>query len=101
VKRAEALFVGVAAGAATAVNAYAGVRVLECALFAEPNPATLIWADRSPYVWRIAIAMYLGGVGAFGGFAAARRWSATVARGLLVLIALAVTAVMLEGALVP
>ena len=34
------------------VIAFAGVRVLERALFPEPNPAMLIWADRSPFVIR-------------------------------------------------
>ena len=27
----------------------------------EPNPALLIWSDRSPFLWRAAIALYLGG----------------------------------------
>ncbi len=100
-KRGDALLVGIAAGAALAVIAYAGVRVLERALFPEPNPAMLIWADRSPFVWRAAIALYLGGAGAFGGHALAARSPRLAARGLLAAIAAAVAAIGIQGALWP
>jgi hypothetical protein len=92
---------GVAWGAAIAVVAYAGIRVLERALFLEPNPAMLLWADRSPFVWRAIIALYIGGAGVFGGFVAARRASASAARGLFLLVATATAAVVVQGALWP
>ncbi len=100
-KRADALLVGIAAGAATSVITYAAVRGVERALFQEPNPAMLIWADRSPFVWRAAIALYLGGAGAFGGHALAAHWPRLAARGLLATIAAAVAAIVIQGALWP
>jgi hypothetical protein len=101
VRRPEALLVGAAIGASTAVFAYAAIRGLERVLFQEPNPAMLIWSDHSPFAWRAAIALYLGGAAVFGGFAAARRAGPAAARGLLVSVALAAAAIVLQGALLP
>jgi hypothetical protein len=101
VKRGDALLAGVALGASAAVFTYAAVRVLERALFQEPNPAMIIWSDRNPFAWRAAIALYLGGAAAFGGFAWARRSGAGAARGLVVSITVAAVALVLQGALVP
>jgi hypothetical protein len=53
----------------TAVLSYAALRVVEHAFFPEPDPALLIWSDRSRYAWRAAIALYAGGVGGLGGYA--------------------------------
>jgi hypothetical protein len=100
-RRGDALLVGIAAGAAAAVIAYAAVRVIERALFPEPNPAMLIWADQSPFVWRAAIAVYLGGAGVFGGHALASRSPRAAARGLLATVAVAVAAIVAQGALRP
>lgn len=100
-KRGDALLVGLAAGAAAAVLAYAALRGVERLLFPEPNPALLIWADRSPFVWRAAIALYLGGAAVFGGQALAARAPAAAARGLLVLIGAAVAAILVQGILLP
>jgi hypothetical protein len=101
VKRGDALLVGVAAGAAASVIAYAALRVLERALFPEPNPAALIWADRSPFVWRAAMALYLGGAGVFAGVGMALRAPRSAGRGLLALVAAAVAAIVTQGALWP
>jgi hypothetical protein len=101
VKRSDALLAGVALGASTAVLTYAAVRVLERALFQEPNPAMIIWSDHNPFAWRAAIAVYLGGAAAFGGFAWARRSGASAARGLLVSVAVAAVAIVFQGAIVP
>jgi hypothetical protein len=101
VKRADAFLLGVVTGAATAVIAYAAVRGVERVLFLEPNPAALIWSDRSPFLWRAVIALYVGGAASFGGFAAARRSSVRTARGLFALVVLAVAAVIAQGALLP
>ncbi len=97
----SAWLTGIAAGAVIAVIAYASVRVLERLLFPEPNPAMLIWADRSPFVWRAAIALYLGGAGAFGGYALAARSPRHAARGLLAATVVAVAATVAQGALRP
>jgi hypothetical protein len=101
VKRADAALMGVAIGAAVAVIAYAALRAGERALFLEPNPAMLIWAERSAFFWRSAIALYLGGAGAFGGYAAARRCEDGATRLLRALVALGVVAIVAQGALTP
>ena len=100
-KRGDAVLVGIAAGAALAVIAYALVRVLERALFAEPNPAMLIWSDQSAFVWRGVIALYLGGSGVFAGYALATRSPRFAARGLLAMTMAAVAAIVVQGALWP
>lgn len=99
--RGDASLVGIALGAATAVLAYAGVRALERALFPEPNPAMLIWADHSPFTWRAAMALYLGGAGAFGGYLLAARSPGSAARALLAATAAALAAIVVQGALLP
>jgi hypothetical protein len=101
VKRADAVLAGLAMGAAAAVLAYASTRGIERVLFTEPNPAGLIWADHSPFLWRSYIALYLGGGAAFGGFALARRAPALAERGLFALVALAAFAIVVQGALLP
>ncbi len=100
-RQSERLLVGFAWGAATAVIAYALARVLERAVFPEPNPAMLIWSERSNFVWRTAIALYAGGMGIFGGVALAARAPAASARALPVAIAAAAVALALQGALWP
>jgi hypothetical protein len=96
-----AWILGVAAGAAVTVVAYAFLRVIERLLFAEPNPAMLLWADPSPFVWRSVTALYLGGAGAFGGYALASRSARAAGRGLLAAVTAAVAAILVQGALFP
>lgn len=55
-------------GLCVANLAYAAVRILDVVLFPEPNPVVVIWTDRSRFVWRAAIALYLGGASVFGGY---------------------------------
>jgi hypothetical protein len=93
-----ALSIGVASGAAVAVIAFAIVRVLERMLFLEPNPAALIWSEQSPFLWRCAIALYLGGAGVFGGHALAARSPRRAARWLFVALAAATAAIVIQGA---
>jgi hypothetical protein len=100
-KRGDALLLGAATGAAAAVVAYAAVRGAERALFLEPNPAMLIGSDRSPFAWRSAIALYLGGAAVFGGYALAVRSPPAAARAMLALVAAAVAAILVQGALLP
>ncbi len=97
----SAWLAGIGVGAAISVIAFASVRVLERAIFPEPNPAMLIWADRSPFVWRAAIALYLGGAAGFGGYALARRSPRAAARGLLASVVVALAAITLQGVLRP
>ena len=100
-KRADAGILAVAVGAAVTVVAYAGIRIVERLLFAEPNPAMLIWADQSPFVWRSAIALYLGGAGVFGGYALASRSPGAAARALFAAVTVSVTAILVQEAFWP
>jgi hypothetical protein len=67
------LLVSITFGLAISAIAYAAVRVLDVLLFPEPNPVVVIWTDRSRFIWRVIIATYLGGAGAFGGYSLALR----------------------------
>ncbi len=78
--RRAAWLAAIAIGAAVVPIAYAAARAAERALFLEPNPAMLIWSDQSPFVWRAAIALYVGGAAVFGGRALAARAPRTAAR---------------------
>jgi hypothetical protein len=95
----ERIFIAVASGLGTAIIAYATLRVVERAFYAEPNPALLIWSDRSAFLWRAQESLYAGGLGAFGGYALSAyhyrvRW-------LGALYAVAVVALVLEALIVP
>jgi hypothetical protein len=100
-KRNDALLIGVAWGSAIAVIAYALARVTERVLFPEPNPAMLLWADHSPFTWRVCLAVYIGGAGVFGGFAAARRSGPASARVLRALVGGAILGLLVQGVLWP
>jgi hypothetical protein len=101
VKRPDAMLVAVAWGAVLALLTYAAMRVTERALFPEPNPAMLLWADHSPFTWRAAMALYFGGAGAFAGFAAAKRSGLAAARTLRLLVGVVIVACVVQGAVWP
>jgi len=96
---AERLLLAGASGLAAAVLAYAALRVVERAFFPEPNPALLIWSERSTFLWRAQESLYAGGLAAFGGYALAGRRPR--ARWLTALIATAVSALVLVALLAP
>jgi hypothetical protein len=99
--RAERLLVALGYAFAAAVLGYAAVRVVQAAFFPEPSPAVVVWSERSSFVWRAALALYIGGMGAFGGYAAASRWPAASAQWLPRSVAAASFAIALQGTLVP
>ncbi len=99
--RAARLLVGAGCGAAATVIAYALLRVVERAFFPEPNPAMLIWSDRSPFVWRAAIALYAGGAAVFGGHALAARAPRAGGRLLLASLAAAAVAIVAQTVIAP
>lgn len=100
-RRGERVLLAIAFGAAVAVIAYALVRGVERAFFPEPNPALLIWSDRSPLVWRSVGALYLGGAAVFGGWALASRNARAAARWLTLSVAIATGAIVLQAVLAP
>lgn len=98
-RRAERLLVAVVSGGAAAILAYAILRGVERAFFTEPNPALMIWTDRSAFLWRAQESLYAGGLGAFGGYALAA--SARRLRWLGAAIVAAVGALVVEALLAP
>lgn len=98
-RSAERVLIAAATGAATAIVAYAILRGVERAFYQEPNPALLIWSDRSALLWRAQVALYAGGLGAFGGYALAT--FKTRVSWLAPLIATATIALVLEAVIAP
>lgn len=91
----DRVLLGVAVGSASAVIVYALLRTIERAFFPEPNPAVLIWAEQSNYVWRSIIALYVGGACGFGGYALSGRSALATTRltsGLVVVAVLGLIA---------
>jgi len=70
---AERLQAALVFGLAIAAIAYTAERLVDVVLFPEPNPAIVIWTDRSRFIWRVLIASYLGGAGVFAGYGLASR----------------------------
>jgi len=99
-RRANAL-VTVAVAAAVAVAVYAMVRTFQRLVLPEPNPAALVWSERSAIFWRAVIAVYAGGASAFGATALARHAPRIGTRVLLVTVAVAIGLVVLQTALFP
>ena len=95
------LLVALAAACAAAAVGYAVVRCAEVALFAQVNPRAALGAAQSPFVWRCAIALYLGGAGGFGGHALAGRSPTAAARWVGRAAIVAAVAIAAQAALVP
>ena len=70
-RASERILIALVSGGAAAILAYAILRGVERVFYAEPNPALLIWSDRSAFLWRVQQSLYAGGLGAFGGYALA------------------------------
>lgn len=100
-KRTDAVLLGLAWGPPVGVVTYALLRIVEQTLYPEPNPAMLLWSDRSPFVWRAAIALYVAGAAAFGGFAAARRSEDRAAKALRGIVIAAIALIVIQAAFWP
>lgn len=100
-RRRERLLVALALASAVAVIAYAAVRVIEQVFFPEPNPATLIWSERSGFLWRALVALYSGGMGGFGGYALASIAPRASARWLGLAMGGAAIALTLQAVIAP
>ena len=99
--RRERIFVALSGAGAVAVIAYALLRVVERAFFAEPNPAALIWSERSSFVWRSLLALYAGGMGGFGGYALASRAPKACGRWLGIAVIGAALSLLLQAVFAP
>lgn len=99
--KAERLLIAIGLAFVTAAIGYAAVRAISLALFPEPNPAVIIWSERSAFVWRAAIAAYIGGMGAFGGYALAARSPEAASLWLTRGAVAAAAVIALQAALLP
>ncbi|MBK9260847.1 MAG: hypothetical protein IPM54_13635 [Polyangiaceae bacterium] len=81
--------------------AYAVVRVVDVLLFPEPNPAIVIWTDRSRFFWRALIAAYLGGASVFGGYSLAKRTPRAASDWLLRAILIAGACLLAQAIVAP
>lgn len=61
--------VAAAFGLVTAVVGYAWVRAVEAAVFPQADPRAVVAVTQSGYFVRCAVALFAGGMGAFGGWA--------------------------------
>lgn len=97
----ERALVALASGAALALLAYAAQRLVERAFFPEPNPAVLIWSERSAFSWRALFSLYFGGLGSFGAHLLAGRPGSAHLRWLPLLIGAALGAILLQALVAP
>jgi len=95
------VMVAIAFGGVVAVVSYAALRVLEFFWFPEPDPAIVIWLDRSRFVWRVLIAAYMGGMGGLGGYAFVKRSERVAGMVLPLAMLIAGVALALQGAFCP
>lgn len=99
--RAERLFIALAAACASAPIGYAALRCAEYFLYPKENPAVIVWSERSGYVWRIALALYLSGALLFGSYALVLRSPDKAARLLYRFIAFAFVLGVLQSVALP
>jgi hypothetical protein len=99
--RSPVAFVALALAASASVLVYALVRTFERLALLEPNPAALVWSERSAIFWRMVIALYAGGAAAFGGVALARRAPEKATRLVLVTLVAALFVATVQGAVWP
>ena len=100
-RETERVLIALSSACAAAVIGYASLRIFEHAFFPEPNPVILIWSERSGFFWRSLLSLYVGGLGAFGGYALAARAPHAVGRWLTIAIGAAAITIVLQGALLP
>lgn len=99
--RAERLCIALAAAFASAPISYAALRCAEYFLYPKENPAVIVWSERSGYVWRIALALYLSGALLFGGYAIVLRSPDKAARFLYRFITIAFAISVLQSVTLP
>lgn len=97
----ERVLLALAACCATAAFGYAALRCVEVAAFVQTNPTAVIGAAHSPFLWRCGVAAYLGGAGAFGGYALAGRAPDAAARWIPRAAIAAALAIAAQAALCP
>lgn len=89
------------AACATAASLYAVIRVAQAVIFAEPDPALVIWSEHAGFFWRAWTVAYVGGMAAFVAWLGSRRDSARVARILARAIPISAALLAAQAILVP
>lgn len=87
-------------GFATAPAAYAWVRTLEAVMFPRANPLAVVAVTQSGFFARCGVAAFVGGMGAFAGWALSAR-PERAARGLVIGTVVAAAAIALQTGLAP
>lgn len=95
------LALSVIAACATAAGLYAILRVAQALIFAEPDPALVIWSEHAGYFWRGWTVAYVGGMVGFVTWLASGRDAARVAGVLARAVPAAAALLAAQGVLVP
>ena len=91
-----------AVAACTAAAAlYAVLRVAQSFLFAEPDPALVIWSEHAGFFWRVLTVGYVGGMIAFLTWVASARSAPRVAEVLARAVPVAASLLAAQAILVP
>jgi hypothetical protein len=85
----------------SSVALYALLRVVQKLLFAEPDPALVIYSAHAGFFWRAWTAAYGGGMVGFIAYLGARKSPARAARVLATALLVAIALVVTQGVLVP
>ncbi len=99
--RTESFFLALSTACASALIAYAALRCTEHFFYPRENPAVIIWTERSGFIWRIAIALYIAGAALFGSYALALRSSKRASRLLCNLVIAAFFIALLQSIILP
>lgn len=98
---AERFCLALSTACASALFAYAALRLTEHFFYPHENPAVIIWTERSGFIWRIATALYIAGAALFGSYALAFHASKRASRLLLHLIIAAFFIALLQSLFLP
>lgn len=85
----------------TAAALYALLRVAQALIFAEPDPALVIWSEHAGFFWRAWTVAYLGGMTAMLAWLASARHAQRVAAVLARALPIAAGMLAAQGLLVP
>jgi len=95
------LALGFIAACISAVGLYAFLRIVQAHLFAEANPATVIWSAHAGYYWRCWTVAYAGTMVGFAAYGAAGKHPEQVVRWLGHALTVAVALMVYQGVFVP
>jgi len=100
-RRLERVGLAFVASCVSAVLFYGVLRVVQSRLFAEPNPATVIWSAHAGFYWRCWTVAYAGVMVGFLAYGASKDHADKVVRALVHGLTVAVAVIVLQGVLVP